>query len=87
MFRNARPRLLNINNPSAGRNQVVLSQEYKVRPTREHSAIAASKVCRPSNDQHRFQDPHPFRGQHRRCLQVVVAAIIQVSKGVDFLLP
>jgi hypothetical protein len=81
---------LNINNPSAGWNQVARSREYKVRPTREHSAIAASKVCRRSNDQRRFQDPHPFRGQHQRCLQVavvVVAAIIQVSKGVDFLLP
>jgi hypothetical protein len=81
---------LNVKNPSAGRNQVVRSQEYKVRPIREHSAIAASKVCRPYNDQNRFQDPHLFRGQRllvvavSAAAAVVAAAIVQASKDVDF---
>jgi len=84
------PLPLNAPHPSAGRNLAVRSQEYKVRPTQEHSAIAVSKACRPSNDQRRFQDPNPFRGQHRRCLQVVAvvaAAIVQVSNDVNFLPP
>jgi hypothetical protein len=82
------PHPLNAPHPSAGRNQAARSRGYKVRPTREHSAIAASKVCRPSNDQNRFQDPHPFRGQRLLVVAVsaaaVAAAIVQVSKDVDF---
>ena len=87
------PLPLNAPHPSAGRNQAARSRGYKVRPTREHSAIAASKVCRPSNDQNRFQDPHPFRGQRLLVVAVsaaavvAVAAIVQVSKDVNFLLP
>ena len=87
------PLPLNAPHPSAGRNQAARSREFKVRPIQEHSAIAASKVCRPSNDQNRFQDPHLFRGQRllvvavSAAAAVVAAAIVQASKDVDFLFP
>jgi hypothetical protein len=90
-FPDPRPLPLNTPHPSAGRNQAARSQEYKVRPIRELTAIAASKVCRPSNDQHRFQDPHPFAASTSDAFWrwsastvAVEAAIIQVSKSVNF---
>jgi hypothetical protein len=91
-FPDPRPLPTNTPQPSAGRNQAARSQEYEVHPIREPTAIAASKVCRPSNDQHRFQDKHPLRGQHQRCplaeasasTVAVEAVIIQVSKSIDF---
>jgi hypothetical protein len=70
---------MNTPQPSAGRNQAARSQEYKVCPIREPTAIAASKACRPFNDQHRFQDPHPLRGQHQQCPLAVVAAVMSAA--------
>jgi hypothetical protein len=81
MFPDPRRLPLTILNPSADRNQTARSSAYKVRATRELTAIVASKACRRSPVQHQF------RGQHHLSAAGAAMAIIQVSKGVDFLFP
>jgi hypothetical protein len=76
---------MNTLQPSADQNQAARSQEYKVRATRELTAIAASKVCKPSNDQ------RPFRGQRLLAVGAILAVVtpvvmaaMVVDSGINF---